>query len=325
MEWNRILEFIPLSYDPEVFYTYLGVFAILLMFEAVLLFFRKKKFSTYDEMTQRVRSWWKIFGIFFVALLLGKLGVVLLFSLVSALVFWEFTKVLQIDKTSKIPLSLIYLTIPLQYFFVYSQNYHLFIIFTPVLFHFFLAFVFIIRQQVKGFVRVLGTLQWGAFLCVFCLSHIAYFINFDDLRTEEIEPLGLMTFVIVVTQSNDVFQFLFGKFLGQHKILPIVSPKKTYEGFLGGVFGSLCLSYFIGPYLTRLDAMESMYSGVLLSVCGFLGDLFMSSIKRDRGIKDFGKILPGHGGILDRVDSLIISAPIFLHFYRMYFRSYIGL
>jgi phosphatidate cytidylyltransferase len=116
-----------------------------------------------------------------------------------------------------------------------------------------------------------------------------------------------------------VAQFTWGKLFGKHKISPSVSPKKTWEGFLGGVATSIVLASLIGPLLTPMDVMWSAFAGGLISVSGFLGDITESAVKRDLGVKDAGALIPGHGGILDRIDSLTYAAPIFTHFFRYYF------
>lgn len=120
--------------------------------------------------------------------------------------------------------------------------------------------------------------------------------------------------LLLLTQFNDVAQFLWGKTLGSRKIAPTVSPGKTWEGYLGGLATTIGLAAVVGPWLTILDLPRSLIAGVLIGVTGLLGDLNISALKRDLGVKDTGSTLPGHGGVLDRVDSLIFTAPIFFHF-----------
>lgn len=121
---------------------------------------------------------------------------------------------------------------------------------------------------------------------------------------------------MLLTQLNDVAQYLWGKSLGRHKIVPKVSPNKTWAGFLGGVATTTLLAWLIAPWLTPLTEMESVLAGLLIGVCGFVGDVVISALKRDIGVKDSGSLLPGHGGILDRLDSLTYTAPLFFHFIR---------
>ena len=117
-----------------------------------------------------------------------------------------------------------------------------------------------------------------------------------------------------MTQFNDVSQYVWGKLLGKRKITPRVSPKKTWEGFLGGVLTITLLAGFLAPFLTPLSRIEGFIAGAIISASGFVGDVVISSVKRDLHIKDTGQLIPGHGGILDRMDSLIYTAPLFFHY-----------
>ena len=112
---------------------------------------------------------------------------------------------------------------------------------------------------------------------------------------------------------NDVAQFVWGKTLGKRKILPLVSPNKTWEGFLGGAVTTLLVSLLLGPLFTPLDLPRAALVGLEIGIFGFIGDVVMSAVKRDIGVKDTGTLLPGHGGILDRLDSLTFTAPLYFH------------
>lgn len=107
-----------------------------------------------------------------------------------------------------------------------------------------------------------------------------------------------------------------GKSCGRRKVVPKVSPGKTLEGLVGGVITTMIASLIIGPLLTPLNTLQALLAGLLIGISGFCGDVVMSAIKRDVGVKDSGKLLPGHGGLLDRIDSLIFTAPVFFYFIR---------
>ena len=104
-------------------------------------------------------------------------------------------------------------------------------------------------------------------------------------------------------------QFVWGKTLGKHKILPNVSPNKTWEGFIGGAISTTIIGYFIG-FLTPLSTPQLIFTSALIAVFGFAGDVVLSAVKRDKGIKDMSDTIPGHGGILDRFDSIIFTTPM---------------
>ena len=151
-------------------------------------------------------------------------------------------------------------------------------------------------------------------LAVFTLSHIAYLINLDRFN-EQSGFIGLVLFLLFITQSNDVSQYIFGKLFGKHKIIPKVSPNKTWEGFLGGLATTTLLAILLAPFLTILTWQQGCIAGLLIAAVGFVGDVVLSSVKRDLGIKDTGSMIPGHGGILDRMDSLMYTTPIFFHYF----------
>jgi phosphatidate cytidylyltransferase len=172
----------------------------------------------------------------------------------------------------------------------------------------------VLHGQTEGFLRAAGTLHWGLMTTVFTLSHIAYLLQLPEKGGAA--GASLVLFLVLVTQFGDVAQYTWGKLFGRHKVMPTVSPNKTYEGLLGGMATSFVLVYFLAPQLTPLTRNESLVAGFFLPLAGFLGDVSVSAIKRDIGVKDSGSSIPGHGGVLDRVNSLTFTAPLFFHFLR---------
>ena len=156
-------------------------------------------------------------------------------------------------------------------------------------------------------------------MTVFTLSHMAMLLVAGDAVNPVAGGLGLLFFLVMLTQFNDVAQFTWGKLFGRHKVTPSVSPKKTWEGLLGGIATTTLVGALSGPYLTPMDWQWSALAGLVASIAGFLGDITMSAMKRDLGVKDASGLIPGHGGILDRVDSLTYAAPVFMHFFRYFF------
>ena len=122
---------------------------------------------------------------------------------------------------------------------------------------------------------------------------------------------GLIIFLIMITAFNDIFQFTWGKLLGKRKILPKISPNKTWVGFIGGVFTSGVLGGALS-FLTP-DYINCFYIGLSLSIIGFIGDSIISAVKRDLKIKDTDDLIPGHGGAMDRLDSIVLTTPTFYY------------
>lgn len=307
-------------HSPRVLFTFFCILVALIVAKIMVLLFQiKVKSKEMQNVSSRITSWWFICMVIILSFLGGKIGACLLFCGVSALGFWEYLKALKLTSAPKPLLIASYLFIGLQYGIIYINDYDLFLIFIPLASQIVLGLTLVFMQKINNFIQNIGLLHWGLLLTTFCLSHLAFFMNLDNPKTSEAEPLGLITYVLILTQFNDVAQFIFGKSLGRLKIIPRVSPNKTLEGLIGGIVATSIFSYYLGPFLTPLNAHESIGAGILLSLSGFFGDVFMSSVKRDRQIKDFSNFIPGHGGVLDRVDSLIIAAPVFFHYYWMFF------
>lgn len=246
------------------------------------------------------------------ALILGRYGIVGLFAVLS---IWAAIEYQRATKTHpRVFGSLTTIAVLFQYTFVVTNKHSYFTFFIPVALFFCLALIQVLRQDVKGFTHKIGVIYWGLLLCVFNLSHVAHIINLDDLSTLRYEPFEMLVFLLVMTQLGDVFQFIFGKWLGKRKILPKVSPQKTVAGFLGGLVSVTVISSFVGPYLIDMSWQESCVAGLLIAFGGFLGDATLSGIKRDHKLKDFGRGIKGHGGILDRLDSLLIAGPLFFYY-----------
>jgi phosphatidate cytidylyltransferase len=157
-------------------------------------------------------------------------------------------------------------------------------------------------------------------LTVYSISHLTFLLGLPPLAGEASGGRGMLLFVVFITEMNDVFQYTWGKLFGKFKIAPKVSPNKTWEGFIGGVISSTIVGYYL-RFLTPFTEMEALATSFALACVGFVGDLVISAVKRDMGLKDMSDAIPGHGGILDRIDSLAMTAPVFFHIvYMLYYR-----
>ena len=130
----------------------------------------------------------------------------------------------------------------------------------------------------------------------------------------------LIAFLILVVQSSDVLQYVWGKLLGRHPIAPRLSPSKTVEGFAGGVISATFLGVALW-WITPFSPWQAAIMALVINLMGFCGGLVMSAIKRDRGVKAYGTLVSGHAGVLDRIDSLCFAAPVFFHITRFFFST----
>lgn len=272
-----------------------------------------------EELQQRISSWWTIVIVCSIALLLNRAVALVFFALVSFLALKEYLSLIPTRRADRRVLFWAYLSIPIQYYWIAIEWYGMFIIFVPVYMFLLLPVAMILVGETQGYLRAAGTLHWGLMSMVFSLSHLAFLLVLPSGSGQPVSGQGLVLFLIVLTQLNDVAQYCWGKLLGRHRIAPKVSPNKTVEGFVGGVFSTVLIAYGLAPWLTPFTPLDTLLVGLLIGVAGFFGDLGMSALKRDLGIKDSGTLLPGHGGILDRVDSLTYTAPLFFHFTRYYY------
>lgn len=297
-------------------WTLLGILGLLVISSsAVALLSRRHPERKYDELRKRVNTWWVMAGMFAVALILSRTLSLVFFAFISFLALKEYLSLIPTRRADRRPLFWMYLAIPLQYYWVHVEWYGLFITFIPVFCFLLIPMRMLIVGQVEGYIRAAGTLNWGLMTTVFSLSHAAFLLILRPQAHLEMHAgPGLMLYLVLLTQLNDVAQYIWGKSLGRRKIVPAVSPNKTWGGFLGGVGTTMFLAWLLGPVLTPMNFSQSVLAGLIISVGGFFGDINLSALKRDLGIKDTGSILPGHGGILDRVDSLTYTAPLFFHY-----------
>lgn len=300
---------------PVVLASLAGIFGLLLVATAVTwLLGRLKPQWNLEEVWLRVRSWWTMALVFAVAMAVSRVVSLVFFTFISFLALKEYLSLIPTRRADRRVLFWAYLAIPVQYVWIARDWYVMFLIFIPIYIFLFLPMRMVLIGETPGFLRAVGTLHWGMMTTVFSISHVAYLLVLKPLGERQVGGAALVLFLVVLTQLNDVAQFLFGKAFGRHKVLPKVSPGKTYEGLLGGIATTVILAVALAPWLTPFDTLQALGAGLILGLGGFLGDVVISALKRDLDIKDSGTLLPGHGGILDRIDSLTYTAPLFFHY-----------
>ena len=270
-----------------------------------------------DNLNARINAWWVMILIIFAAAALGFYGVIGLFFVISFMTLREFLSLLYIRRGDHLALAAcFYVILPLQYFLVAIDWFSMFTIFIPVYGFLFLPILSALLGDTAHFLDRSTKVQWALMISVFCISHIPAILTLDIEGFED-KKLLLMIFLILVVQSSDVLQYVWGKLFGKHKIAPKLSPSKTVEGFVGGVVSASVLGGLL-YWLTPFNPVQAVLMSLLICLMGFLGGLVMSAMKRSMGIKDWGNMISGHGGMLDRMDSLCFAAPIFFHVVRYY-------
>jgi len=298
-----------------------GILALLVLGTAIIGLKKWLKPGPGDrELWLRMRSWWVMAGLFILAIAVDRALSIVFFALVSFLALKEYFSIIPTRRADRRVLFWAYAAIPVQYFWVYEAWFGMFIIFIPVYLFLLIPLKMVVVGETQGFLKAAGTIHWGLMTTVFSLSHAAYLLALPDAKNPAAGSAGLLLFLVFLTQFNDVMQFVWGKLAGRRRVIPKVSPGKTVAGFVGGVATTTLVAWLAAPWLTPLTGWQPLVAGLIIGIGGFVGDVTVSAIKRDLGIKDSGSLIPGHGGILDRVDSLTYTAPLFFHF--VYYQHY---
>jgi len=293
---------------------------ILVLATAVLGLLRLVRPGAYlSELWARTRSWWIMASLFFAAAVAGPWMSLVLFAFMSFWAMKEYVTLLKTRAADHAALVLAFAAIPIQYAWVSMEWYGMFIIFIPVYMFLALPIRLVLSKETSGFVASASQIQWGLMAFVFGLSHMSYLSRLHATGPEGRLADGrtLLLFLVFVVEMSDVLQYVWGKTAGWHKVVPTVSPNKTWEGLIGGVISASGAALLI-RFLTPFSAIETFGVALLITVAGFFGGTVMSAVKRDFGVKDFGSLIPGHGGMLDRLDGLCYAAPVFFHYVRYF-------
>ena len=307
---------------PHVFWiTIVGVVALLCFFTALGAVLRQRlgpRNTTIANMNQRIHAWWVMIAVVTAALWLGPYATLFLFFICSFFALREFITLTPTKQADYWPLVLsFYVALPLQYLLLAFRWYGMFAICFPVYGTFCLAMASAFAQDTTDFLERNAKIQWALMVCVYSLSYAPALLLLP-LQHYYSNNGPLLLFFLLVVQSSDVFQYVCGKIWGKHKLSPRVSPSKTWEGLIFG--GALAIG--LGTLLHGLTPFNFWQAALMSAVTvfgGFVGGLVLSAVKRSMGAKDWGVMISGHGGMLDRVDSICFAAPIFFHLTRFFF------
>jgi len=324
-----------LLHDPQLLWLACGIAALLVLASLIgaALAFRAnaralppddKRRATIANLNARTRAWWVMVIVFAGALALGRIAVVVLFGVLSLLALREFVTLAPTRRADHRALFWAFFVItPVHYYFVGAEWYGMFVLLIPVYAFLFLPVRAALAGDCEHFLERAAKIQWGLMACVYCMSYAPAVLGLE-LRMKATDAvrattnIKLLVFLVAVVQLSDVFQYIWGKLLGHRKIAPTVSPGKTWEGFIGGVLTATALGAALW-WATPFTPPQAAAISLALALAGFAGGLVMSAIKRDSGVKDYGALIEGHGGVMDRLDSLCFAAPVFFHIVRYWF------
>lgn len=284
---------------------------------------------------QRLNAWWLMCAIMVFGLLLYRPGTVVLFGLVS---FWALREFITMTPTRRgdhraLFWALIFFT-PLQYLLIGVGTvplpwrdrsvdlYGLYSIMIPVYASLFLPARIAIAGDHKRFLERTAQIQAGLLICVYSLSYAPalLYLPLTDSSGQpwSSSPAGLLIFFVLISQLSEVFQWTWGQIAGKRLIAKDISTSRTWEGFLGGTLSTGLVGaalYWVTPF----QIWEAACMSMIIAIMGMFGGLTMSAIKRDRGVNDYGTLVMGHAGVLDRIDTLCFAAPVFYHLTRFFF------
>ena len=265
------------------------------------------------ELLRRYLSWLVIAPAVIVPVLLGAAWTIGVVFVLSILCYREFARATGLFR-EKVMSAMVVIGIAAVTFATLDHWYNFFVALTPLMI-ILTAAVALLADRPKGYVQRVGLASLSFLLFGVCLAHLGLFAN--DVRYR-----GMLLLLFVVIAMNDVFAFVVGKSIGGPKLCPNTSPNKTISGALGALVLSTLLFAALGHFVFEGTPVAAPHHlillGAIVSIAGQCGDLTISSVKRDVGIKDMGNVLPGHGGVLDRCNSLLLSAPAAFHYLRYY-------
>lgn len=297
-----------------------GIFGVLILASAIGYVLQQRlspngSNASIENLNARIKAWWIMVILIGIAFVAGRIGVLILFGFCSFAALREFATLINTRRADHWALAAaFFIVVPLQYYLLWAEQYGIFSIFIPVYAFLLMPIISVLRGDTERFLIRIAEVQWALMICVFCASHVPALLTLNIPGYEGRNVL-LIAFLVIVVQLSDVLQYVWGKLFGRTKIAPKLSPSKTVEGFAGGVISAT----LIGAALWWITPFTPAQAGLLafvITLMGFFGGLVMSAIKRDRGIKDWGNLIEGHGGLIDRLDSVVFSAPIFFHIVR---------
>ncbi len=279
----------------------------------------EKKAASRANLVERINAWWVMVGILAVAFLGGTTLTLVLFGLASFFALREFITLTPSNPGDRLPLSLsFFMVLPLPYVLIGLERYGMFVIFIPVFAFLLLPSIAALRSDVDDFLSRSAKQQWALMVTVYSLSHAPALLMLDIRGAGPGADALLLFYLLLVVQMSDVMQYVFGKLFGKTKIAPVVSPSKTVEGFIGGGIAATLIGAAMW-WITPFTPLQSAAMAAVIVMMGFLGGLTLSAVKRSLGAKDWGVMIEGHGGVLDRTDSICFAAPMFFHIVRFFY------
>jgi phosphatidate cytidylyltransferase len=295
-----------------------------------------------ERFNHRIRVWWLMCAILVAGFLMGRVTTIVLFGCIS---FWALREFITMTPTRRgdhrALFWVFFVFTPLQYLLIglsretyaslfgvpHRDFYELYSIVIPVYGLLFIPARIALSDDPKRFLERSAKIQAGLFICVYCLSYAPALLNLELLTTHgepwgehgsHLANAGLLFYFILVVQLGDVLQHVWNRLAGRRVIAPKINALRTWEGLLGGVLSTTLVGGLLW-WATPFQFWQAACMSMVVATMWFAGSMVMSAIKRDRGVEDYGTLVQGHHGVLDRIDSLCFAAPVFYHLTRYFF------
>ncbi|MBV7377391.1 phosphatidate cytidylyltransferase [Maritimibacter dapengensis] len=309
----------------DFFYLLLGMIAFLvaatLLGEGLRKVFSGEGAKSFVEAyAARVTSWWGMVVLLAIAFAFGQGGVIVLFAFISFAALREFLTLTAKTRADHWSLLISFFVIlPLQYFLIYIDWYGLYSILIPVYAYLLLPIASAVRGEPERFLRRVAETQWALMITVFAASHIPALLSLD-IEGFEGRQILLIAWLVIVIQGADVLQYVWSRMFGRHPVAANLSRSKTWEGYAAGTASGMVIGVLLG-WLTPFSIWQTALMAGMITLIGFFGSLVMAAIKRDKGVRDWGHLIAGHGGFTDRLDAVVFAAPLFFHVVRFFWTA----
>lgn len=281
----------------------------------LLLWFRPS--PSLAKIGSRIAFLWVVMSVFLLAILYSVKILVLYIWFIAFLALKEFFSMTPTRRADRRVLFCAYLSLPIQFILILLERRTAFSMFAPIHVFLILPMVMVMVGEARGFLRAWSTMGWAIISTVYSLGHLAYLLVLPGVGASTMPETaagpGLFLFLVVLAQLSHAVQFVFGKLFPAPRFSLKVSKTRNWASLLGSLLLIPPLAWFLAPQITPFTSVEAFVMGVIIAASAFVGYIILSAIKTDLQIKDRGTMTPGHGGVLNRIDTLIYTAPLFFY------------
>ena len=261
----------------------------------------------------RISFLWVLTTVFVLSILYSYKVLILYIWFIAFLALKEYLSMTPTRRADRRVLFCAYLSLPIQFGLILLGWREAFIVFVPIYVFLVLPMLMVLVGDTRGFLRAWSTLGWGVITTVYSLGYLAYLLVLPAAQNPTVGGNGLFLFLVGLAQLNHSTQFIFGRFFPSERWKIKVSKTRSWPSLLGSILVTIPVAWWVGPALTPFTPLEAVLMGCLISIGAFIGYIIVSAIKTDLQLRDRGTMTPGQGGVLNRIDTFIYTAPLFFY------------